>query len=264
MKNIQTLLIILTVALFFTACEKDESPNLLSISGEVLVQDALTPSITTPLEDITVYLLNSPFTIDTTALWFTKTDVLDSTKTDANGLYKFSNLQAGNYEVMPTDTVMGYLFEKSANSDNIAISSENEQTDYTVNFSSPEVVAENSGTEYTFTFNNSGEHPKSYIRIHRKSRSRFLRMWWGKWGYKNVGEISTEKLSQTNHYTVNQTNTYSREYKDEFEIEFGSFYKEYRAGSNNAPTTFLMHTVENLKSNNVINVTWTQYTATAN
>lgn len=263
MKIFKYLLLNLLATLFFTACEKDETPKLLSISGEVLVQDAITPEITSPLENITVYLLNSPFTIDTTALWFTRTNVLDSTKTDANGLYKFSRLQAENYEVMPIDTVTGYIFEKSVNSDN-TISSDNSQLDYTLNFTAPEIVAENSPSTYTFQFNNSGDHPNCYIYIHQESRSRFCGMWWGKWEYNSVGGIDTETLSDVNTYITKEENTYSHEYRNKFKIEFGCFYIDYRSVTNSAPKTFLMYTVDDLKLNNVIDVEWTPYTAKVN
>lgn len=152
MKNqLQTLLIIFATIVFFTACEKEETTNLLTISGEVLIEDALTPAITSPLEGSNVYLLNTPFTIDSITNWFTKTDILESTLTDANGLYTFSQIQVGNYTVMPVDTSAGYSFKWSENSDSILVSAGNTQTNYTINFTTPEPIVENAGRTGTFT-----------------------------------------------------------------------------------------------------------------
>lgn len=267
MKNIKTLLIILTAALFFTACKKEDSVILLNISGEVLMQDALTPTITTPMEGITVFLLNSPFTIDTVNWWFTKTDILDSTLTDGNGFYKFSHLQAGNYVVLPINPIINYQFDLSTSPDPNTISVENTQTHYTINFTAPEVVAENSPGSYTFTFNNTGDYPNSYIKIYRKSRTRdprissdpvFSDWWWGDWKYEEVSEINGETLGDINTYTTNQTDTYCHEYNDQFVIKFGY----YDSGMNDKPV--FSYDVNNPLPNNVVNITWTPSTATAN
>lgn len=267
MKNIKTLLIILTAALFFTACKKEDSVILLNISGEVLMQDALTPTITTPMEGITVFLLNSPFTIDTVNWWFTKTDILDSTLTDSNGSYKFNLLQAGNYVVLPINPIINYQFDWSTSPDPNTISVENTQTVYTINFTAPEIVAENSPGSYTFTFNNSGDYPNSYIKIYRKSRSRdprissnpvFSDMWWGEWKDEEVSEIKGETLGDLSSYTTNQADTYFHEYKDQFVIEFGY----YDSGMNDKP--IFSYNAYNPLPYNVINVTWTPYTATVN
>lgn len=267
MKNIKTLFIILAAALFFTACQKDENLNLLNISGEVLVQDALTPTITTPLEGITVYLLNSPFSIDTSNWWFTKTDILDSTLTDSNGSYTFNQLKAGNYVVLPMNPVINYQFDWSTSPDPNTISVENTQTDYTINFMAPEVVAENSLGSYTFTFNNSGDYPNSYIKIYRKSRTRdpnipdhdiFINYGWEDWTDEEVSEIKGETLGDLNSYTANQTGVFFHEYKDEFVIELGY----YDSGMNDKP--IFSYNANNPWPNNEFNVTWTPNTATVN
>lgn len=216
MKNLRNLLIILTAALFLTACEKKETSDLLNISGEVLIEDAITPAITTPLEGITVYLLNSPFSVDTISWWVTKTDILDSTQTDNNGLYKFKHLQAGNYVVLPNDPIINYQFDWSASPDSNTISVENTQTDYTINFTAPEVIAENSPSAFTFEFNNINFSNRYNIIVSRKERHRIL--WWSDWDWDIDGELISP--AEKNLYTAKHTNTYFKEYKDWFLFSF--------------------------------------------
>jgi hypothetical protein len=288
MKNIKILFIILTAALFFTACEKDETSDLWNLSGEVLIQDALTPEITSPLEGVNVYLLNAPFTIDSITNWFTTSDILDSTKTNMNGLYEFKQLQAGDYAVLPADTTERYRFEWSENSDGILLSTANTKTNYKIDFTTPEPIAENSGGKFEFNINNqnfcgitdSGTLTGKRIAIYRKTRSWGLqwngwksKLGWGNWNWKwiaNKDYMSVEKYKsfyqlwkQVEISVDKNDDSLSKQYKDEFQIRFstGGVYENFNSSGIKLKGSFdLKHTIElsgeTLKNTNEFDVDW--------
>lgn len=173
----KNILLLLGLILFFAACEKDEPSNLWTISGEVRMQDAQVPEITTPLAGIKIYLLKAPFTMDSLN-WFTKTDILDSVLTDADGLYKYNQLLPGDYVVMATDTIVGYSFDWTKSPDPVGFTAENAQKEYTVNFTTLEPIMENSES-MMFTFNHSGDvNICKDVSITSRYRIRFGCGWW--------------------------------------------------------------------------------------
>jgi hypothetical protein len=263
MKNLQTLLIILAAVLSFTACEKEETSNLWNISGEIIMQDALTPEITTSLENIEVYLLNSPFTMDSITNWFTKTDILDSALTNADGVYQFSQLQAGDYVVMPADSTAGYFFNWSASPDSIWTSINNTQTDYKINFTTPEAVAVNSSNKFRFVFNVDG-HTDHYIRIYRKRKSRkwdWYHFVWDKWKWHSIisyrGYNEPPYEPETFVHNEQEDDTYWHKYADEFRIEIGYLRVAVDYADSEHPcNTF---DVVNLKQTNTWDVIWKEF-----
>lgn len=180
MKTIKTLLLILITILIFTACKKDESSNLWTISGEVRMQDAYTPAITSPLEGINVYLLKAPFTIDSATSFFTESDIMAITQTNIDGVYNFNQLQVGDYLIMPVDTIMNYQFDWSESPDSISLKSENTQKDYTVNFTTSQPIIENKTEFFEVTFFHSGDNSfLKRVEIFRECRVRFgCGSWW--------------------------------------------------------------------------------------
>lgn len=98
MKNIKNLLLILITALFFTACEKEETPNFDTISG------ILSPGENVGVEDlseITLYLAKLHDGIDP-LLVTTDTEELDLVKEvalNADGTFAFTQLELGNYVI---------------------------------------------------------------------------------------------------------------------------------------------------------------------
>lgn len=289
MKQLQILVIIITAALFFTACEKNESTNLLSITGEVLMQDALTPTITTPLEGINVYLLNAPFTIDSITNWFTKTDILDSVQTNANGFYEFGQLKVGDYVVLPSDTATQYRFKWSENSDPLMISSTNSQKEFTINFITPEPIIENSGGEFKFEFRNynfavnyswftgDGTMRGKNIEIYRWARTWTIIEWhwwgpewdWGSWywhriyhfGYMEYANSDMRALTWSYFKTSlsKDMSNWLYQYKDNFQIRFcvGGFVMDdvYTPWFTDVKKTITL-SGETLKDSNEFEVDW--------
>lgn len=247
MKKVIYLTLFLSIVF---ACQKEETPNEWTISGEIVETDALTPEITRPLEGINVYLLNAPFTMDSITNWFTKTDILDSALTNKNGFYEFSKLQVGNYTVMPADSTAEYRFDWSESPDPIWVLSDNVKEEYTMNFTTPEPIVENSGSDFKFLFHNtaycgyfdadSGSTlTGKSIRINRLSRTWAYLGWdwgpkfgWGDWYWvevkisnytKVLGIFSVYDFELWEHFALNISQDASgwlRQYKDEFRIQF--------------------------------------------
>lgn len=107
MKNIKTLLIILTAALFFTACEKDEIPETFdSISGILSAGENITAD---DLAGMKIYLGRFHDSVEFSTISF-KTYAIDSVTTttiDADGTFAFNNLLPGNYGLALEE---GYIF----------------------------------------------------------------------------------------------------------------------------------------------------------
>ena len=209
--------ILLMLLFSIVACKKNETPKLWTVSGEVQMQDAQSASIITPLAGIKVYLLKAPFTMDTLTRWFTKTDILDSVITDANGLYRYSQLQPGDYVVMATDTMAGYRFDWSKSPDPVGFTIENVQKEYTVNFTTPEPIMENSES-FIFSFNHSGDNNLfKYIKISQNCRVRFgCGSWWSEpceWYWDQKGK-------DQNFYDLDYTFTKSSENDSIYTVPF--------------------------------------------
>lgn len=104
MKNIKTLLIILTASLFFTACQKEEElKNYDTISGvltageNVTTEDFSTISIRLGKLQNDVDLLSATFETE-------DFDFVHSTELNDNGSFIFENLDNGNYIVVPSES----------------------------------------------------------------------------------------------------------------------------------------------------------------
>ncbi|MFW5756417.1 MAG: carboxypeptidase-like regulatory domain-containing protein, partial [Tangfeifania sp.] len=123
--------------------QKDEVPETWNISGKVVMTDAQVPEIETPLEGVKIYLLNGTFSLDTTFVRFSQNYILDSVKTDADGLYSFIGLEPNGYVVLPNDTSTNYRFDWSESPDSHWIEASSSQENYEINFSVPESVMEN-------------------------------------------------------------------------------------------------------------------------
>lgn len=107
MKNIKTLFIILAAALFFTACEKDESPEAFdTISGVLTAGENITVE---DLGGLEIYLGRFHDSVDFSSITF-ETTAIDSvaTKTlNTDGSFVFANLLPGNYGLALEE---GYIF----------------------------------------------------------------------------------------------------------------------------------------------------------
>ena len=289
MKSNYLLMLILILAL--SACKKDESPKLWTISGEVRMQDALNPAITTPLVGINVYLLNAPFTMDSITHWYTKTDILDSTQTNADGTYNFSQLIPGNYSVIATDTIAGYRFDWSASPDPNNINAVNAKQVNTINFTTPEPIIENSEDSFTFKFNNfnysshfdDGCCYGKHIVISRTKRGWDYLGWgawgpifgWGNWNWVGCGStlyiwdpFTVIFGTDDNIYNAwknvsfsktRDASSYMQQYKDEFLIEFyvgainGIIYPVFDFEELKYSLTL---SGDDLKSTNEFNIDW--------
>lgn len=218
MKNLKILFIVFSAVLFFTACEKEESSKLWTISGEVRMQDAQTPEITSPLEGITVYLFNLSNTIDSTSTLSIQSDVIDYTQTNENGVYTFSAVEPGEFIVMAVDTTVGYRFIWSDSPDPIGFKVTNSQIEYAVNFETPELVMENDNSKFEFKFFNLRDDeldhyyshggvfrglygdPGFYkkIQIFRRARVAFGYGWFftnpGPWYWQPVEKVENHEL----------------------------------------------------------------------
>jgi len=106
-------LIIIALALLFSACQKEEQQPAVtgSISGTLTTYDPATPLLTTPAEGIKLWLVNYDYPFDTVTYIGNEKAILDSAFTDARGNYSFSNLSFGNYAVAPVADTAGYRFE---------------------------------------------------------------------------------------------------------------------------------------------------------
>jgi len=97
MKNIKVLLIILSAALFFTACEKDETPEVFdTISGVLTVGENLNSS---DFGEIGIILLKLEDGIDpaTVNSETEEIEVIETISVNADGSFTFENLENGNY-----------------------------------------------------------------------------------------------------------------------------------------------------------------------
>lgn len=217
MKKIRILFILVSIALFFSACKKNESSKWWDISGEVRMQDAETPEITSPLEGITVYLFNPSNALDSINTLSIQTDIIDYTKTNENGVYTFSGVEPGDYIVMAIDTTVGYRFIWSDSPDPIGFKVKNSKTEYTVNFETTEPVMKNDNSKFEFKFYNRRDdeldHYYSYgvflggygdpglykkIQIFRRARSAFGYGWFctdpGPWYWQPVEKVRNHEI----------------------------------------------------------------------
>jgi len=108
MKNLKSLLLILIVALFFTACRKEEAPvNYDSISGQLTAGENVTAD---DLNGLEIYLCRLPDSADLSRGLFYAKDI-DSVQTtttlDANGAFSLQGIKPGNYALA---LQLGYLF----------------------------------------------------------------------------------------------------------------------------------------------------------
>jgi len=107
MKNLQTLLLILTAALFFTACQKDEAiENYDSISGVLTAGENVTVADFNSIQMVLGKLFDE---VDTSPRIFTAEDFdfIRNTDLKADGSFTFENLDNGNYIVTPSE---GFIF----------------------------------------------------------------------------------------------------------------------------------------------------------
>lgn len=97
MRNIKTLFIILTAAMFFTACEKNETPEVFdTISGVFSAGENIAAE---DLNGLKVYLGRFHDSVDFSSITL-KTTAIDSvgaTTLNADGTFAFTGLTAGNY-----------------------------------------------------------------------------------------------------------------------------------------------------------------------
>ena len=88
------------ILLFFAiSCRSGNSPdgNITGIiEGSVLNYDS-----DIPVEDITVYLINANAKVDTIDYNKNRKALVDSVKTDGNGVFRFAEVKAGYYLVTP-------------------------------------------------------------------------------------------------------------------------------------------------------------------
>ena len=107
MKKLQTLLIIITAALFFTACQKEESVEIYdSISGVLTAGENVTAD---DLSGIKLYLGKLQEGIDP-ASFTLKTGKVETATTqtiNTDGIFTFNNLANGNYVLLVEP---GYTF----------------------------------------------------------------------------------------------------------------------------------------------------------
>jgi len=265
---------------FLLSCTQTDD-KLFNISGTVSVTDNEIPTIKTPLEGIQLYLFSAPLTIDTVTQWYDLSKVLDSTLTDSEGFYAFSNLQPADYVVLPVDTTGKYDFTWNDSPDSIWTEASSTQYDYEMNFSSPEPLAENSEDYFEFTFNNQNIQGDAEIKFYRKADPQDCGFFglsscndWDWYSIDNLNDsnggssigafiIAEQQLKSTESYERSQENCSENvfefktlqdasngcyHYKDQFHIRFflnGTWID-----------TLILLSGDELKANNEFNVTW--------
>lgn len=117
MKQLQTLLIILTAALLFTACEKDETPEVFdSISGILSAGENVTAEELNGLP-LALCQFKSDGDISNTSVNPTTFDIVEIINLDELGTFEFTNITPGNYFiainefVFMTDSVCRFHFD---------------------------------------------------------------------------------------------------------------------------------------------------------
>lgn len=97
MKDLQTLLIIFTAALFFTACEKDETPeNFNAISGVLTAGENVS---TDDFEEMNIYAAKLSEDINLLEVNTNNSEInfTETTTVNSDGSFSFENLDFGNY-----------------------------------------------------------------------------------------------------------------------------------------------------------------------
>ena len=146
-------MISLAVLLLLFACQKEKTPVTGTISGNLSSYDPATPLVKTPVAGIKLWLVNADFKFDTVTYSGNRAAIVDSTLSDAQGNYRFSNIPFGKYYVSPLPDTAGYRFEPVApeNADPLQLS---EATpDQSLSFSSPWPGGENCGSYFTVEIN---------------------------------------------------------------------------------------------------------------
>jgi len=278
MKN-KLFYLLFTFSLLFSCTQSDD--NFFNISGTVSSTDNEVSAIKTPLEGIHIYLFSAPLVIDTVTQLLDRTCVLDSTVTDSDGRYAFSDLQPADYIVLPVDST--YKFTWNDSPDSIWTEVSGTQYDYEINFSAPEPVAENGEEYFEFTFNNQNIQGDTEIQFCRWADHRdcgtFSLSMCDDWHWRridNTTDIDIITLILNSNPAINLTAEKSAEcyessqksnedytiifktkqdastsfwhYKDRFHIRF------YLNGS--WIDTLILLSGEELKANNEFNVTW--------
>lgn len=103
MKNIQTLLIILSAALFFTACGKDETPEVFdTISGVLSAGENVTSN---DFPDINIYLWKLENEVDLLHIntSIEQKNFIQSGNIGVDGTFSFRDLEKGNYILSLSD-----------------------------------------------------------------------------------------------------------------------------------------------------------------
>lgn len=109
MKNLLSILFVFSIVFFFNTCKTKYDFVFGSVEGEVVL--GLTDQ---PLSDIPVVLIDKDFDAETIC-YNSSGAFLDTCLTDQNGFYRFEELPAGNYAVVPIDR--GYEMQNVPNNE---------------------------------------------------------------------------------------------------------------------------------------------------
>ena len=162
------------VLILFLSCQKEQSPQTGTISGNLSSYDPATPLVKTPVAGIKLWLVNADFKFDTVTFAGNRAAIVDSTYSDANGNYRFSSIPLGNYYVSPLPDTAGYRFEPvpEGNTDPLAISESS--LDQNLSFSSPRPGGENATFKIVLTVYKNGNNIPKYYKWRRQYWAVFI------------------------------------------------------------------------------------------
>ena len=115
-----------------SSCQKD--PVTGSVSGVLTVYDPSSPEVKSPLAGIKVYAVNTDFKIDSADYANNEAAVVGSAVTSSDGSYLISDIDLGNYTVIPVPDILMHRFEPDSDSDTLRFAIREGSLDHSVNF----------------------------------------------------------------------------------------------------------------------------------
>lgn len=113
-------LALIALSIIMVSCTKD--PTTGSVSGTISMYDPESPLNRTPLEGITVFLVDTDFVVDSLDYSHNEAAVVNEAVTGSDGKYLIENLPFGNYAVVPVPDSVMYRFEIENDTDSVRFS----------------------------------------------------------------------------------------------------------------------------------------------
>lgn len=133
----KTLLIVaVTLSVLLSSCTKEQTTG--SVSGTISRYHPESPDQKTPIEGISVFLIDTDFVVDSSDYSHNEAAIIDQALTGADGQYLMDQIPLGNYAVVPVPDTIMYRFELTNDADSVKFAIREDAYDYSLDFTAAE------------------------------------------------------------------------------------------------------------------------------